>query len=66
VNSAEALRFTPLEQACVMTYPHCGCPAGPAHTDTGEIAADPGTIKVKCANVGPTMLCRTYVNNAPP
>jgi hypothetical protein len=62
LNAADQANFMAQEQACVASYPHCGCPMGPTRTDSGETVGDPGMIKVKCTN---TNVCRTYVNNEP-
>src|SRR5262249_45859826 len=43
-------RFDALEPLCQATYPGCGCPAGPTHTDSGEIALDTMSIRLACVS----------------
>jgi hypothetical protein len=53
----EVVRFDVAEQICRSQYPGCGCPAGPATTDTGQTATDDSLIKVACR----AGACTTYV-----
>ena len=55
-----------LESQCMASYPACSCPATLPTTDSGETVTDTGMVHAACVSVGPTMLCRTYVNNRPP
>jgi hypothetical protein len=55
-----------LESQCMASYPACGCPAMLPTTDSGETVTDTSMVHAACVSVGPTMVCRTYVNNRPP
>jgi hypothetical protein len=66
LNHAERVRFDTLEPMCAASYPGCGCPAGPTHTDSGETALEASMIRVACVSAGPARHCETYVTMRPP
>lgn len=58
LNAADQAAFVAEEKKCAATYPGCGCPTGPTHTEDGSQAPwGASAIDVDCV----AGVCLTYV-----